>query len=56
LKLVNLGLFGLQLVEHVLGQLLGIVLADTTVFSVAQETAEVKRLFPDLSNRQIGSL
>ena len=56
LKLVDLSFFLLELVEHVLGQLLGVVFADAAVFCRAKETAEVESLFSDLGDGEVSSL
>lgn len=56
LKLVDLSLFLLEFVEHVLGKLFSVVLADAAVFCRAKETAEVESLLSDLSDGEVSSL
>jgi hypothetical protein len=43
----------LQFVEHVLGELLSVVLTDPTVLGSGEETSEVKRLLTDLSYGEV---
>lgn len=56
LQLVDQLFLLLQLVEHVLAQLLGVILANAPVLRGRKETPEVEGLFPDLGNRKIGAL
>jgi len=55
LKLVDESLLLLELVHHVLGKLLGIVLTNAAIFGSAQETSEVESLLADLSDLEISA-
>ena len=56
LEFVDQLLLLLEFIKHVLRQFLGVVLANATVLRRGQETAEVERLLPNLSNTQIRAL
>lgn len=55
LQFVNELLLLLKLVEHVLGKLFCVVLANAAIFSSGQETAKVESLLTDLGNGQISA-
>jgi len=55
LKFVNESLFLLELVHHVLGELLSIVLTNAAIFGSTQEATEVKSLLADFSDLEISA-
>ena len=56
MKLIDKSLLGFELVIHVLHQLLSIVFPGSAILCRRKETAEIKRLFPNFSDGQVGTL